>query len=158
MPRADDLCNIAVGSHPVPTKLNPLGVKGAGEAGTVGAMPVVMSAIIDALAPLGVRAFDMPATPERVLARDPGRPGTALISRLSLRHPSTRRVQSFASVGDERREFVGRFRSRDFRSFARERLADLRQRKHFRRFLIQPLHDLARRARGTKKPYQNEIS
>ncbi|HTN29101.1 MAG TPA: xanthine dehydrogenase family protein molybdopterin-binding subunit [Burkholderiales bacterium] len=66
MPRASDLCNIAVGSHPVPTKLNPLGVKGAGEAGTVGAMPVVMSAIIDALAPLGVRSFDMPATPERV--------------------------------------------------------------------------------------------
>jgi carbon-monoxide dehydrogenase large subunit len=72
MPRASDLCNIAVGSHPVPTKLNPLGVKGAGEAGTVGAMPVVMSAIIDALAALGVRSFDMPATPERVLARDPG--------------------------------------------------------------------------------------
>jgi len=66
MPRASDLCNIAVGSHPVPTKLNPLGVKGAGEAGTVGAMPVVMSAIIDALAALGVRSFDMPATPERV--------------------------------------------------------------------------------------------
>ena len=66
MPRASDLCNIAVGSHPVPTKLNPLGVKGAGEAGTVGAMPVVMSAILDALAPLGVTAFDMPATPERV--------------------------------------------------------------------------------------------
>jgi aerobic carbon-monoxide dehydrogenase large subunit len=66
MPRADDLCNISVGSHPVPTKLNPLGVKGAGEAGTVGAMPVVMNAIIDALAPLGVRDLDMPATPERV--------------------------------------------------------------------------------------------
>ena len=66
MPRADDLCNITVGSHPVPTKLNPLGVKGAGEAGTVGAMPVVMNAIVDALAPLGVRSLDMPATPERV--------------------------------------------------------------------------------------------
>jgi len=66
MPRADDLCNISVGSHPVPTKLNPLGVKGAGEAGTVGAMPVVMNAIVDALAPLGVRSLDMPATPERV--------------------------------------------------------------------------------------------
>jgi carbon-monoxide dehydrogenase large subunit len=66
MPRADDLCNISVGSHPVPTKLNPLGVKGAGEAGTVGAMPVVMNAILDALAPLGVRSLDMPATPERV--------------------------------------------------------------------------------------------
>ncbi|MBI2753803.1 MAG: xanthine dehydrogenase family protein molybdopterin-binding subunit [Betaproteobacteria bacterium] len=66
MPRAGDLCNFQIGSHPVPTKLNPLGVKGAGEAGTVGAMPAVMNAIVDALAPLGVRALDMPATPERV--------------------------------------------------------------------------------------------
>jgi carbon-monoxide dehydrogenase large subunit len=66
MPRASDVCAIGVGSHPVPTKLNPLGVKGAGEAGTVGAMPVVMNAILDALAPLGVRALDMPATPQRV--------------------------------------------------------------------------------------------
>ncbi|HEX5613032.1 MAG TPA: molybdopterin cofactor-binding domain-containing protein, partial [Burkholderiales bacterium] len=66
MPRAGDLCAVTVGSHPVPTKLNPLGVKGAGEAGTVGAMPVVMNAILDALAPLGVRSLDMPATPERV--------------------------------------------------------------------------------------------
>jgi carbon-monoxide dehydrogenase large subunit len=66
MPRADDLCGFEIGSHPVPTKLNPLGVKGAGEAGTVGAMPAVMNAILDALAPLGVRKLDMPATPERV--------------------------------------------------------------------------------------------
>ncbi len=66
MPRALDLCNFRIGSHPVPTKLNPLGVKGAGEAGTVGALPAVMSAVLDALAPLGVRALEMPATPERV--------------------------------------------------------------------------------------------
>jgi aerobic carbon-monoxide dehydrogenase large subunit len=50
----------------VPTKLNPLGVKGAGEAGTVGALPAVMNAVIDALASVGVRQLDMPATPERV--------------------------------------------------------------------------------------------
>src|SRR5215468_1037207 len=66
MPRADTLPDIAVESHPVPTKLNPLGAKGAGEAGTVGALPVVMNAVLDALAPLGVRDLDMPATPERV--------------------------------------------------------------------------------------------
>ena len=66
MPRAADLCNFEIGSHPVPTRQNPLGVKGAGEAGTVGALPAVMNAILDALAPLGVRALDMPATPERV--------------------------------------------------------------------------------------------
>jgi len=66
MPRADDVCAMEVGSNPVPTKLNPLGVKGAGEAGTVGALPAVMNAIMDALAPLGVKELDMPATGDRV--------------------------------------------------------------------------------------------
>ena len=66
MPRADDFCDVAIESMPVPTKLNPLGAKGAGEAGTVGALPAVMLAILDALAPLGVKHIDMPATPERV--------------------------------------------------------------------------------------------
>ncbi|HJS38715.1 MAG TPA: molybdopterin cofactor-binding domain-containing protein, partial [Burkholderiales bacterium] len=66
MPRAADLCAIEVGNHPVPTALNPLGVKGAGEAGTVGALAACMNAIVDALAPRGVREMDMPATPEAV--------------------------------------------------------------------------------------------
>ncbi len=66
MPRADVFCDIAVKSNPVPTKLNPLGAKGAGEAGTVGALPVVINAILDALAPLGVEELQMPATPARV--------------------------------------------------------------------------------------------
>jgi carbon-monoxide dehydrogenase large subunit len=66
MPRAMDFCDIAVESSPVPTKLNPLGAKGAGEAGTVGALPAVVNAVMDALAPLGVRELDMPASPERV--------------------------------------------------------------------------------------------
>ncbi len=66
MPRADDFCAFELGSHPVPTKTNPLGVKGAGECGTVGALAAVMNAINDALAPLGVRNLLMPATPERV--------------------------------------------------------------------------------------------
>jgi carbon-monoxide dehydrogenase large subunit len=66
MPRADTFCAIAVKSNPVPTALNPLGAKGAGEAGTVGALPAVMNAILDALAPLGVRELQMPATPQRV--------------------------------------------------------------------------------------------
>src|SRR4029078_6186720 len=52
MPRADTLCNIAIKSNPVPTATNLLGAKGAGEAGTVGAMPAVMIAILNALAPL----------------------------------------------------------------------------------------------------------
>jgi aerobic carbon-monoxide dehydrogenase large subunit len=66
MPRAGDLSAFAIKSNPVPTKTNPLGVKGAGEAGTVGAMPAVTNALIDALAEFGVREIAMPATPERV--------------------------------------------------------------------------------------------
>ena len=66
IPRADDFPDMHIESNPVPTKLNPLGAKGAGEAGTVGALPAVMNAVMDALAPLGVRELDMPATSERV--------------------------------------------------------------------------------------------
>jgi carbon-monoxide dehydrogenase large subunit len=66
MPRAADFCDIVIESSPVPTRLNPLGAKGAGEAGTVGALPVVVNAVLDALAPLGVRELDMPASPARV--------------------------------------------------------------------------------------------
>jgi aerobic carbon-monoxide dehydrogenase large subunit len=66
MPRADDICSIEVEDHPTMTTTNPLGAKGAGEAGTVGALPAVMSAALDALAPLGVMHIEMPLTPERV--------------------------------------------------------------------------------------------
>jgi len=66
MPRADDLPDINMATREVPTKVNPLGAKGVGEAGTVGAMAAAMNAVNDALAPLGIRHFDMPATPYRV--------------------------------------------------------------------------------------------
>jgi carbon-monoxide dehydrogenase large subunit len=66
MPRADDFCDFDVSAMPVPTKTNPLGVKGVGEAGTVGSLPAVMNAINDALAPLGVKHLEMPATPARI--------------------------------------------------------------------------------------------
>ncbi|MDA0655330.1 MAG: xanthine dehydrogenase family protein molybdopterin-binding subunit [Proteobacteria bacterium] len=66
MPRADDFCFMEVGSNPVPTKTNPTGIKGAGEAGTVGAVPCVANAVVNALSPLGIRHIDMPATPEVV--------------------------------------------------------------------------------------------
>jgi len=66
MPRAMDIPDVEVESNPVPTKTNPLGVKGAGEAGSVGAMPAVANAIVDALSELGVRHIAMPATPEVV--------------------------------------------------------------------------------------------
>jgi carbon-monoxide dehydrogenase large subunit len=66
MPRADTLPDMHIESHPVPTKLNPLGAKGAGEAGTVGALPAVINAVMSALAPVGVRQLDMPASAARV--------------------------------------------------------------------------------------------
>ncbi len=66
MPRADDFCDYDVGAHPVLTKTNPLGVKGVGEAGTVGALAAVMNAINNALSELGIEHFEMPATPDRV--------------------------------------------------------------------------------------------
>jgi carbon-monoxide dehydrogenase large subunit len=66
MPRADTVCDVELHENTVPTSLNPLGAKGAGEAGTVGALPVVMNAVMDALAPRGVRQLDMPASADRV--------------------------------------------------------------------------------------------
>jgi aerobic carbon-monoxide dehydrogenase large subunit len=66
MPRADDMPDFEVTYNELPCKTNPLGVKGCGEAGTVGAPPAVMNAILDALKSVGVRHIDMPATPARV--------------------------------------------------------------------------------------------
>ena len=66
MPRADDFSFMEVVSNPVPTATNPLGVKGAGEAGNVGGLPAVANAVVDALSPLGISHIGMPATPERI--------------------------------------------------------------------------------------------
>jgi carbon-monoxide dehydrogenase large subunit len=66
MPRADDVPAIDVLLHNVPATTHPLGVKGAGEAGTVGALPAVMNALLDALRPLGITDLDMPVTPEKL--------------------------------------------------------------------------------------------
>ena len=67
MPRAEDVPSFAFGMRNVPCKANPLGVKGAGEAGAIGAPPAVMNAIVDALhRAKGLRNLDMPATPRRV--------------------------------------------------------------------------------------------
>ena len=66
MPRASDLSPMHCETNSVPTRTNPLGVKGAGEAGAVGAMPAVGNALVNALAPLGIREVPMPATPERL--------------------------------------------------------------------------------------------
>ena len=66
MPRADDLPGIDTAFHDVPCKTNPLGIKGIGEGGAIGAPPAVVEAVLDALRPLGVRHIDMPATPDAV--------------------------------------------------------------------------------------------
>jgi len=66
LPRADDLPPIEVRLVEVPCGTNPLGVKGAGEAGAVGSPPAVINALLDALAAAGVQTIDMPATPEAV--------------------------------------------------------------------------------------------
>ncbi len=66
MPRAGGLSQMHCETNSVPTRTNPLGVKGAGEAGAVGAMPAVGNALVDALTPLGIREVPMPATPERL--------------------------------------------------------------------------------------------
>ena len=68
MPRAILVNNLRVLDFPVPTKTNPLGAKGVGEAGVTGSMPCVMNAVIDALRQAGVTHFDMPATPQRLWA------------------------------------------------------------------------------------------
>ncbi len=66
MPRADEIPGVELVTKPVPTKVNPVGAKGVGEAGTVGAMVAVINAVCDALAPLGVNHIEMPASPPRV--------------------------------------------------------------------------------------------
>ncbi|MFP8835329.1 xanthine dehydrogenase family protein molybdopterin-binding subunit [Hydrogenophaga sp. XSHU_21] len=66
MPRADDVPSFTIGHVCTPCTTNPLGTKGCGEAGAIGSPPAVINAVLDALAPLGVKDFDMPATPNRV--------------------------------------------------------------------------------------------
>jgi carbon-monoxide dehydrogenase large subunit len=66
MPRADDLPSFALSTHVTLCAHNPLGVKGCGEAGAIGAPAAISNAIVDALKPLGVRHVEMPATPEKI--------------------------------------------------------------------------------------------
>jgi carbon-monoxide dehydrogenase large subunit len=66
MPRAQDFCSVTIEDNPVPTPTNPLGVKGAGEAGTVGSLSAGVNAIVDALSVYGIRHIDTPCTPYKV--------------------------------------------------------------------------------------------
>jgi aerobic carbon-monoxide dehydrogenase large subunit len=65
IPHATDIPDFVLGSTETPSPSNPLGIKGVGEAGTIGATPAIGNAIIDALSPLGIRHLDLPFTPER---------------------------------------------------------------------------------------------
>ncbi|GAB5448175.1 xanthine dehydrogenase family protein molybdopterin-binding subunit [Gymnodinialimonas sp.] len=76
MPRADDIPMIGFHTEVIPSTANPLGMKGCGEAGTVGALGAVANAVQDALWPLGVRQVDMPFTPSRVWSMLQGAHGT----------------------------------------------------------------------------------
>lgn len=77
MPRADDLPSFDFSTVEVRCRNNPLGVKGCGEAGSVGSCAAVINALVDALQPYGVRHVDMPATPERVWRITQGRRAAA---------------------------------------------------------------------------------
>jgi carbon-monoxide dehydrogenase large subunit len=75
IPRADDVVTAELARTETPTPVNPLGVKGAGETGTIASTAAVANAVVDALAPFGIRHLDMPFTPGRVweAIRSPGR-------------------------------------------------------------------------------------
>jgi carbon-monoxide dehydrogenase large subunit len=66
VPKAEFFPKFELGMTETPTNVNPLGVKGIGETGTIAATPAVYNAVADALAPLGVKTINMPLTPERV--------------------------------------------------------------------------------------------
>jgi carbon-monoxide dehydrogenase large subunit len=66
LPKASSFPSFELDRTVTPTDVNPLGVKGAGEAGTIASTPAVVNAVIDALSPLGIAHLDMPLTPERV--------------------------------------------------------------------------------------------
>ena len=66
LPRATDIPEYVLGHTVTPSPVNPLGVKGVGEAGTIGATPAIANAVLDALEPLGITHLDLPLTPEKV--------------------------------------------------------------------------------------------
>ncbi len=66
LPRATDIPAYRMGSTVTPSPNNPLGIKGCGEAGTIGATPAIANAVLDALSPLGIRHLDLPLTPEKI--------------------------------------------------------------------------------------------
>ena len=88
MPRADNFCHFVAGENEVPTKINPLGVKGAGEFGTVGALPAVMNAVNDALARIGAPYVGCRRRRRRCGGRSRRREETQFALPASQRHPA----------------------------------------------------------------------
>ena len=66
MPRADNFCTFELSENSTPTNKNPLGIKGVGEAGTIGSIPAVMNAVNDALAAIGAPPVELPTTAEKL--------------------------------------------------------------------------------------------
>ena len=96
LPRADDLPAIEFDFNVVPCRTNPLGVKGAGEAGAIGAPPALVNAVVDALAELGIEHLDMPLVPERVWTAI-----RAVATQANLRETTTRILASLTEHGRE---------------------------------------------------------
>ena len=100
MPSAAELPSFETVNIETPTPLNPLGAKGIGESGTIGSMPAVQNAVVDAVSHLGVRHIDMPCTSERGWAAvqharagtlpDPWREPPTIFSQLAVRAPVAR--------------------------------------------------------------------
>jgi carbon-monoxide dehydrogenase large subunit len=86
IPRAGDIPEYIMGSTCTPSPSNPLGVKGVGEAGTIGSTPAIVNAVVDALSPLGLRHLDLPLTPERVWRAIRERKGGSKSSDKASRH------------------------------------------------------------------------
>jgi carbon-monoxide dehydrogenase large subunit len=66
IPKASMIPHMELDRTETPTDVNPMGVKGVGEAGTIGATPAIVSALVDAMSPLGIRHLDMPVKPENL--------------------------------------------------------------------------------------------
>src|SRR6267142_1598409 len=80
IPRASMVPHLELDRTETPTDVNPMGVKGVGEAGTIGATPAIVAAVVDAMSPLGVRHLDMPIKPEalwRIIHQNQKKPGVA---------------------------------------------------------------------------------
>ena len=99
LPRADDLPSFDLGFNGTPCTTNPLGVKGCGEAGAIAAFPAIANAILDALAPLGVKGFDGPATPAAHLAGHAGQHDEAPRSGDGAQPPAHPRRAAAAPAG-----------------------------------------------------------